>query len=161
MLTFQLCLKMGDIIWVLKEPVHSSLFWQYFQIKAFPSCNHRVNHCHESADQDWWLFEAYWRPWRYILLQVKTVSITQVDNFQLGLKRTFIAKSHVLQADWWKPRIGGTKRSNLPTSVVILTSIFALMPKVPVFKCQKMALQAHKSSNGLQKPRETPPKMVG
>ena len=37
----------------------------------------------------------------------------------------------------------------------------ALLPKVPVFKCQKMALRAPKSKNGLQKPRETPPKMVG
>ena len=33
--------------------------------------------------------------------------------------------------------------------------------KVAVFKCQKMALRAPESSNGLQKPRETPPKMVG
>ena len=37
----------------------------------------------------------------------------------------------------------------------------ALLAKVPVFKCQKMALRAPKSKNGLQKPRETPPKMVG
>ena len=32
--------------------------------------------------------------------------------------------------------------------------------KVPVFKCQKMALRAPKSKNGLQKPCETPPQMV-
>ena len=32
------------------------------------------------------------------------------------------------------------------------------LPKVPVFKCQKMALRAPKSKKGLQKPRETPPK---
>ena len=35
------------------------------------------------------------------------------------------------------------------------TGTFALL------ECQKMALPAAKSSNGLQKPRETPPKMVG
>ena len=34
-------------------------------------------------------------------------------------------------------------------------------PKVPVFTCQKMALRAPWSKNGVQKPRETPPKMVG
>ena len=34
------------------------------------------------------------------------------------------------------------------------------MPKVTIFKCQKMALRTPKSKNGLQKPRETPPKMV-
>ena len=34
-------------------------------------------------------------------------------------------------------------------------------PKVPVFTCQKMALRAPQSKNGVQKPRETPPKMVG
>ena len=37
----------------------------------------------------------------------------------------------------------------------------ASLPKVPVFKYQKMALRAPKSKNGLQKSRETPPKMVG
>ena len=37
----------------------------------------------------------------------------------------------------------------------------ALSLKVPVFKCQKMAPWAPKSKIGLQKPRETPPKMVG
>ena len=31
------------------------------------------------------------------------------------------------------------------------------MPKVPVFKCQKMAPRTPNSKNGLQKPRETPP----
>ena len=36
-----------------------------------------------------------------------------------------------------------------------------MVPKVPVFKCQKVALGAPTSKNGLQKPRETPPKMVG
>ena len=36
-----------------------------------------------------------------------------------------------------------------------------VLPKVPIFECQKLALPAAKSSNGLQKPRETPPKMVG
>ena len=36
-----------------------------------------------------------------------------------------------------------------------------LLAKVPVFKCQKMALRAPQSKNGVQKPRETPPKMVG
>ena len=36
-----------------------------------------------------------------------------------------------------------------------------ILAKVPVFKCQKMALWASKFKNGLQKPRETPPKMVG
>ena len=30
-----------------------------------------------------------------------------------------------------------------------------------VFTCQKMALRAPRSKNGVQKPRETPPKMVG
>ena len=30
-----------------------------------------------------------------------------------------------------------------------------------VFTCQKMALRAPQSKNGVQKPRETPPKMVG
>ena len=37
----------------------------------------------------------------------------------------------------------------------------ALLSKVPVFRCHKMTLQAPQSKNGLQKPRETPPKMVG
>ena len=36
----------------------------------------------------------------------------------------------------------------------------ALLAKVPIFKCQKMALRTAKSYNGLQKPCETPPKMV-
>ena len=36
----------------------------------------------------------------------------------------------------------------------------APLAKVHFFRCQKMALQAPKSKNGLQKPRETPPKMV-
>ena len=30
-----------------------------------------------------------------------------------------------------------------------------------VFTCQKIALRAPRSKNGVQKPRETPPKMVG
>ena len=34
-------------------------------------------------------------------------------------------------------------------------------PKVPVSTWQKMALRAPRSKNGVQKPRETPPKMVG
>ena len=37
---------------------------------------------------------------------------------------------------------------------------WALLAKVPIFKCQKMALRTAKSKNGLQKPCETPPKMV-
>ena len=37
---------------------------------------------------------------------------------------------------------------------------WALSPKVPVFKCQKMALRTPKSRKGLQKSRKTPPKMV-
>ena len=36
-----------------------------------------------------------------------------------------------------------------------------LLPKVPVLKCQKMALGVLESKNGLKKPRETPPKTVG
>ena len=36
----------------------------------------------------------------------------------------------------------------------------ALLVVLPVFKCQKMALRAAESKNGLKKPRETPPKMV-
>ena len=44
----------------------------------------------------------------------------------------------------------------------IMRTIFVFgLPKVPVFKCQKMAFRAPNSSNGLQKPRETPPKLVG
>ena len=39
--------------------------------------------------------------------------------------------------------------------------LWALMAKVPVFKCQKMALWAPESKNGLQKHRETSPKTVG
>ena len=38
---------------------------------------------------------------------------------------------------------------------------WALLAKVPVFKCRKMALRAPEYKNGFQKPRETPPKMVG
>ena len=34
------------------------------------------------------------------------------------------------------------------------------LAKVPVFECQKIALRAPKSSNRLQKPCKTPPKMV-
>ena len=37
----------------------------------------------------------------------------------------------------------------------------ALLTKVPVLKCQKMAPVAPQYKNGLQKPRKTPPKMVG
>ena len=39
--------------------------------------------------------------------------------------------------------------------------MLALLAKVPVLKCQKTALRAPQFKNGLQKPRETPPKMVG
>ena len=35
----------------------------------------------------------------------------------------------------------------------------ALLVKVPIFKCQKMALLTPKSKNGFQNP-QTPPKMV-
>ena len=37
----------------------------------------------------------------------------------------------------------------------------ALLAKVPVFMCQKMALRAPGFKNRFQKPCETPPKMVG
>ena len=38
---------------------------------------------------------------------------------------------------------------------------FQFLQKVRVFKCQKMALRASKSKNGVQKPRKTPPKWLG
>ena len=38
---------------------------------------------------------------------------------------------------------------------------WALLAKLPVLKCQKMAPRAPQYKNGPQKPRKTPPKMVG
>ena len=48
---------------------------------------------------------------------------------------------------------------NLFNQIESIQSI-QILAKVPVFKCQKMALRMPKSKNGLQNPRETPPKMV-
>ena len=44
---------------------------------------------------------------------------------------------------------------------MIIMIIIITMPKVPVFRCKKMAFRATRFKNGVQKPRETPPKMVG
>ena len=132
------CAYMGDIIWVLKEPVHNSLFWKSFQIfgvfKAFPSCNRRDNHCHESGLA---ASEAQ---------SVTTVSIILLTTFQrvgrvsqeicLQMKTLPQAKRHKLYRVFSLVGLfqllgmGGTKSGNLPTSVAILTSIFALMPLI-------------------------------
>ena len=56
--------------------------------------------------------------------------------------------------------VGCPSKHKMSQIELLMGNMLCLLAKVPVFKCQKMALRTPKSKNGLQKPRETPPKMV-
>ena len=55
---------------------------------------------------------------------------------------------------------GGTHLTKIDFFQLCQAFSFSLSPKVPIFRCQKMRLRAPESTNGVRKPRETPPKMV-